>query len=965
MSEIIGSTYEVVERLGAGGGGVVFLANHLRLNKQVVLKADKRRITTRPELLRREVDVLKDLRHPYIPQVYDFFAEGETVYTVMDFVDGESLDKPLKRNERFSQPQVIAWTKQLLQALDYLHSPIHGTPPRGYVHSDIKPANLMRRYNGDICLIDFNISLALGEENVIGASEGYASPEHYGLDFSFSGATATQTDKTAVIHSDKTLLEDDRTLPLTAAAGRSDSPHKLVVPDVRSDIYSTGATLYHLLSGSRPAKNATEVVPLSGPGISPQVAGIIAKAMNPNPDLRYQTAEEMLWDLEHLYENDPRTKRLKGQRRAAAAVLAALFLAGGLSTFVGLRQMERAQQAARVEAEQAAASEQEAKLALELIQASQSALRAGDTAQAKEKALAALEKKTPYEPMAQRALTSALGVYSLTEGYKAHAAVTLPGEVMKQVLSPSGGYAAVLTSGQVNVVELAAGQVAAQLPASSSAYSDMVFAGEETLIYAGTDGVCAWDLLSGQALWSAGDQAVTLALSGDGSTVAAAHPDGGGAELYDSRSGAPRGSVSFGGLRQRILENNSFADPMDDLFALDSSGRYLAVSFENGGVWIFDTVNPDESVEVLQQSDYVFFEGGFYGGIFAFTAYDGANSDFLAVNAAAAELVGSMSGPGQLRLTVCEDGFCLAESNVLVRLDIETGTQTELAYTQSGIQLFSHTKEGTLVRTPEQKLLFFDSGAVLFDQHDDIPCDFGALSGGYAVLSGRDSPSLRIMKLERCEEQQLASYPGGYFHDEARVSSSRDRVMLFSMDGFRIYDMDGIQLAEVDLPDSEQIYDQQYRRDNGQEYLEVIYYDGTRRIYAAADGALLSQEAGEKPDETLYEEFQTEKYLVTSPLHGAPSVVERASGTAIRELESEDFLTYVTEVEGGVITEYVTAGGERYGLLLNEQWETVADLPGLCDILPDGTLVFDDMRGNLRQSRIYSTQELMALGNTN
>ena len=70
-------------------------------------------------------------------------------------------------------------------------------------------------------------------------------------------------------------------------------------------------------------------------------------------------------------------------------------------------------------------------------------------------------------------------------------------------------------------------------------------------------------------------------------------------------------------------------------------------------------------------------------------------------------------------------------------------------------------------------------------------------------------------------------------------------------------------------------------------------------------------------------------------------------------------------MEGGVITEYVTAGGERYGLLLNEQWETVADLPGLCDILPDGTLVFDDMRGNLRQSRIYSTQELIALGNTN
>ncbi len=69
MSEIIASTYELMEKIGAGGGGVVYLAHHLRLNKRVILKADKRKITTRPDLLRREVDVLKDLSHPYIPQV--------------------------------------------------------------------------------------------------------------------------------------------------------------------------------------------------------------------------------------------------------------------------------------------------------------------------------------------------------------------------------------------------------------------------------------------------------------------------------------------------------------------------------------------------------------------------------------------------------------------------------------------------------------------------------------------------------------------------------------------------------------------------------------------------------------------------------------------------------------------------------------------------------------------------------
>ena len=96
MTRIIGSTYEIVEQLGAGGGGIVYLANHIRLNKQVVLKADRRKITTPPALLRREVDVLKDLKHPYIPQVYDFFSEGETVYTAMDYIDGTSLDKALK-----------------------------------------------------------------------------------------------------------------------------------------------------------------------------------------------------------------------------------------------------------------------------------------------------------------------------------------------------------------------------------------------------------------------------------------------------------------------------------------------------------------------------------------------------------------------------------------------------------------------------------------------------------------------------------------------------------------------------------------------------------------------------------------------------------------------------------------------------------------------------------------------------
>ena len=86
MTQVIAGTYEIIGKIGSGGGGDVYLAHHLRLDKKVVLKADKRKISTPPELLRVEVDVLKHLSHTYIPQVYDFFTENDTVYTAMDYI---------------------------------------------------------------------------------------------------------------------------------------------------------------------------------------------------------------------------------------------------------------------------------------------------------------------------------------------------------------------------------------------------------------------------------------------------------------------------------------------------------------------------------------------------------------------------------------------------------------------------------------------------------------------------------------------------------------------------------------------------------------------------------------------------------------------------------------------------------------------------------------------------------------
>ena len=322
MSEIIASTYQLLKKLGSGGGGVIYLAEHLRLHKKVVLKADRRPVSTSPEMLRREVDVLKTLKHPHIPQVYDYFSEDGTVYTAMEYVEGESLDQGLKRGERYTQAQVVQWACQLLDALDYLHRPIHGDPPRGYIHSDVKPANIMRLPDDSICLIDFNISLAIGEENVIGCSAGYASPEHYGLDFSTENSLTLeaagdppQEETEFAPQQDATVTATERRRSRPMDASPRTPRLRVVVPDVRSDIYSVGATLYHLVSGIRPDSHAKAVRPLTAEQCSPLVAGIINRAMDPNPDRRFQTAAEMLSALLHLKENDPRTRRLRRARR--------------------------------------------------------------------------------------------------------------------------------------------------------------------------------------------------------------------------------------------------------------------------------------------------------------------------------------------------------------------------------------------------------------------------------------------------------------------------------------------------------------------------------------------------------------------------------------------------------------------------------------------------------------------------
>ena len=949
MSHIVASTYEILGEIGSGGGGVVYLAKHLRLGKQVVLKADKRTLSAKPEVLRREVDALKNLSHTYIPQVYDFVAEDGVVYTVMDYIQGESLDKPLKRGERFSQAQVIHWARQLLEALCYLHS----RPPHGILHSDIKPANIMLTPSGDICLIDFNIALALGEEGAVrvGFSRGYASPEHYGLDY--TAAAATQGLNTDV----ETRLTEQATTQLpgqgeSSSGSGSGSGRRTVLLDVRSDIYSLGATLYHLLTGVRPAQDAKEVFPIADQGVSPAVAAIVRKAMQPDPNLRYQTAEEMLAALNRLHENDPRTRRHKRRERIAAAALAVAFLAGGLCTFVGLKRME---------GEQAAYA---------LAEYSQNALAAGDVAGAVGYALQALPDQDsllapPYVPQAQRALADALGVYDLSDGFKALQSITLPSEPLKLTISPEGSRLAALYAYEVAVYDTGTGELLATLPAEPSALSDLVFSGEERLIYAGEGGLRAYDLAEGKELWRA-NPATGIALSGDGTRVAAVYKDQGTASVYDAHTGELVKTVDFGGRGQRVVTNDTFADPEDNLFALSGDGGWLAVSFSDGTLAVFDLLTGEQDLELLDPSGYTHFEGGFFEQYFAFSA-SGSGEDALFAVIDTQQLVqtGGFSGQQPFRVQAGEEGIFVATESVLVKLDPVTGEQTEVAYTQgSTITAFSRGAEYTMVATSDQSFWFFDRGAGLLSKEDlGYSCDFVQAAGPYAVAASRDTPQVRVLQLEDHSQAQIFSYDPTYDHDELRLSADGQTVMLFRFDAFRLYGIDGSLIREVSIPDPNQVYDQQYRREGEDSYLEVIYYDGTVRTYSAADGSLRSETVGEAPNPDLYEEFVTDHLRITAPLHEAPVAYDRESGREIRTLEQDAYLTYVTQVGEYVITEYISAQGERYGLLLDENCETLAYLPNLCDIVGE-RLVFDYSSGSVRESRIYSIQELIALGNT-
>ncbi|WP_164545508.1 WD40 repeat domain-containing serine/threonine protein kinase [Paenibacillus albus] len=939
MSQVIAGAYEVIREIGSGGGGIVYLARHLRLDKQVVLKVDRRKLLAKPEALRREVDALKNLSHTYIPQVYDFVIENESVYTVMDYIEGESFDKPLKNGVRFTQPQVVHWACQLLEALSYLHS----RPPHGILHADIKPANVMLTSQGDIRLIDYNIALALGEEGAvaIGRSLGYASPEHLGLGFSYSSESVPTHSRGDVRAT--TVLDSPDTVVSTNTPPPSSSSGKKIMLDVRSDIYGLGATLYHILTGSRPAHRVHEVVPLSDKDYSRGLVTIINKAMDPNPDLRYQSATEMLHAFQHLRENDPRVKRHKRMRMMTAIICIAVLMFGAFSTVMGLKRMQ---------SEQAS---------LKLAEYSANAMADGDSVKAVQYALDALP--TPgiftsnYTPQAQNALANALGVYDLEDGFKPHKVLELPSETLKTVLSPNGKTAAAITLGELTIYDTETAGVIATLPSMDSALSDVEFINNNRLVFAGKEGICLYDISQKQKVWT-GKPATEIAVSADGSSIAAIYKDEGHATVYNG-NGKVASEINFEGKKQRIAVNDSFANPNDNLLALSANGEWLAVSFGNGALSLFNVKDPNGTVELYDKSEFFHFEGGFSGNFFAFSSTGAKSSVFGVIDMHSLAQTGGFESKNPFGVIANESGIYISNENKVVRINPISGEQVELAYTAADVASFAIGKEGTLVGLKNNSFAFYDSDARLTMQFKGaFKADFVGMNGDYAIVGNRNTPNIRVLKQEH--NPSIFDYDSSYVHDEARLNANGSTVMLFSLEQFRLYAIDGKLLKEVKLPETEQIYDQQYKRDKKGSRLEVIYNDGHTDIYSGDTGELVGTEQREQPDLSLYEQFFTDTLKIASPLEGAPVAYDRKSGKKIKELEKDAYLTYVTQVGNNVITEYVSTDGERYGLLLDgKTCETLAYLPNLCDIIGD-RLLFDMTSGQLRETHLHATSELIA-----
>ena len=272
IGSLIDGKYRILRVVGKGGMSVVYQAVNEKANKIWAIKEVRKDGVQNYEVVKQnlivETDLLKRFNHPNLPSIIDVIDGDGSFLIVMDYIEGNSLSKALETSGAQSQEDVVEWSKELCDVLGYLHS---RTPP--IIYRDMKPANVMLKPDGHISLIDFGTarefkSSAVEDTTCLG-TQGYAAPEQYG------------------------------------GHGQTDA---------RTDIYCLGATMYHLLTGHNPSLPPYEMYPIRqwNPDLSSGLEKIILKCTQRNPDDRYQSCAELLYDLDHYTEIENET--LKRQR---------------------------------------------------------------------------------------------------------------------------------------------------------------------------------------------------------------------------------------------------------------------------------------------------------------------------------------------------------------------------------------------------------------------------------------------------------------------------------------------------------------------------------------------------------------------------------------------------------------------------------------------------------------------------
>lgn len=302
IGHVIDGKYEILTEIGRGGMSIVYLAMDKRLNKQWAVKEIRKRGRDENDnivvnSLIAEANLMKRLDHPSFPRIVDIIDTGETIYIVMDYIEGESLDKILKEYGAQSEDLVIEWAKQLCDALSYLHSQ---DPP--IIYRDMKPGNIMLKPDGNLKIIDFGIAREFKEgsfaDTTILGTSGYAAPEQYG---------SRQSDQ-------------------------------------RTDIYGLGMTLHHLLTGIDPRSNDYVYAPVRqwNPDLSEGIEIIIDKCTAPAMENRYQSCEELMYDLEHpdlITQGYKKKQKRRMTSFIVAAGLSLIFVIGGIGTKVWATQL--------------------------------------------------------------------------------------------------------------------------------------------------------------------------------------------------------------------------------------------------------------------------------------------------------------------------------------------------------------------------------------------------------------------------------------------------------------------------------------------------------------------------------------------------------------------------------------------------------------------------------------------------